>query len=51
MAASSLKLRKTDQKIAQVRLRREEDLYAEGLKSMRELESKRLKLRETEAKY
>ena len=42
---------KTDQKIAQVRLRREEDLYAEGLKSMRELESKRLKLRETEAKY
>ena len=42
---------KTDQKIALVRLRRDEDLYSEGLKSLRELESKRLKLRETEAKF
>ena len=42
---------KTDQNIASTRLKREETLFADGLKSMRELESKRMKLRQAEAKY
>ena len=42
---------KTDQSIAQTRLDRELSLYEKGLKSTREVEEKRLKLRETEAKY
>ena len=46
-----LEVAKTDQKIAEVRLQREEDLYADGLKSLRELESKRLKLREAQTDY
>ncbi len=42
---------KTDRSIAQTRLDRELSLYEKGLKSTREVEEKRLKLRETEAKY
>jgi multidrug resistance efflux pump len=42
---------KTDWSIADIRLKREEVLFDDGLKSLRELESKRLKLRQAEAKY
>ena len=42
---------KTDWSIADIRLKREEALFDDGLKSLRELESKRLKLRQAEAKY
>ncbi len=42
---------KTNQKIAEIRLKREEGLFADGLKSKRELESKRLKVQQTQAKY
>lgn len=42
---------KTNQKIAEIRLKREEELFADGLKSKRELESKRLKVQQTQAKY
>jgi len=42
---------KMDQNIAQIRLAREESLFAEGLKSLRELESKRLIFQQAQAKY
>lgn len=42
---------KTDQNIAQIRLAREESLFKEGLKSLRELESKRLIFQQAQAKY
>lgn len=42
---------KTDRSIAQTRLERDFALYEQGLKAMRDVEEKRLKLRETEAKY
>ena len=42
---------KTDRSIAQTRLERDLALYEQGLKAMRDVEEKRLKLRETEAKY
>lgn len=41
----------TDRTIAQTRLDRDLALYDQGLKAMRDVEEKRLKLRETEAKY
>ncbi|MDA0843264.1 MAG: HlyD family efflux transporter periplasmic adaptor subunit [Bacteroidetes bacterium] len=42
---------KTDRSIAEVRLQRDLSLFEKGLKSTREVEEKRIKLRETEAKY
>lgn len=42
---------KTDWNIAAIRLKRVETLFDNGLKSLRELESKRLKLRQAEAEY
>ena len=41
----------TDRDIAQTRLERVEGLFAQGLKATRDVEEKRLKLREAEAKY
>lgn len=41
---------RTDFKIAQVQLERQEALYRQGLKSLTELESRRLKFQETQAK-
>lgn len=41
---------RTDYKIAQVQLGRQETLYQQGLKSLTELESRRLKFQETQAK-
>lgn len=42
---------KTDRSIAEIRLQRDLSLFEKGLKSTREVEEKRIKLRETEAKY
>lgn len=42
---------KTDLSIAQIRLDRDQALYEQGLKAMRDVEEKRLKIRETEASY
>jgi multidrug resistance efflux pump len=41
---------RTDYKIAEVQLQRQEALYRQGLKSLTELESRRLKFQETQAK-
>ncbi len=41
---------RTDYKIAQVQLERQDALYKQGLKSLTELESRRLKFQETQAK-
>ena len=42
---------KTDRSIAEIRLQRDLSLFEKGLKSTREVEEKRIKVRETEAKY
>ncbi|RDC64606.1 HlyD family secretion protein [Adhaeribacter pallidiroseus] len=48
--SADLAASQTDYKIAQVQLERQDALYRQGLKSLTELESRRLKFQETQAK-